>query len=117
MTMTAFAQGEIYARSIATLPDGLTPFTERDAAGRFIVSHSETGHHHLLDAEGVDVMERTTDVPEGVRILYAIVKEPTRLWQDAATPHDAHDVPPGIYEMRIAREFDPISAQARRVAD
>lgn len=115
--MKAFAQGEIYARKIDALPEGLAPFGERDRAGNWIVSHSETGHHHLLDAAGVDVMERTKDVPEGIRILYAIVKEPTRLWQDAATPHDAHEVPPGIYEMRIAREYDPITEQARRVAD
>jgi len=115
--MTAFAQGEIYARTIDALPEGLVPFTERDRAGRWIVSHSETGHHHLLDAPGVDVMERTTDVPEGMRILYAIVQEPTRLWQDASTPHDAHDLAPGIYEMRIAREYDPLMEQARRVAD
>lgn len=115
--MTAFAQGEIYARSIETLPDDLAPFSEKDAAGNWIISHSESGHHHLMDAPGVEVLERTKDVPDGMRILYAIVKQPTRLWQDAAVPHDAHDVAPGIYEMRIAREYDPIMEQARRVAD
>lgn len=115
--MTAFAQGEIYARSIAALPEGLAPFEERDSAGRWIVAHSETGHHHLLDAPGVEVMERTKDVPEGMRILYAIVSAPTRLWQDAQVPHEAHEIPPGIYELRIAREYDPIMDQARRVAD
>lgn len=114
--METFAQGEIFARKIEHLPDGLTPFGDRDAAGRWIISHSETGHHHLLDAEGVDVMERPA-APDGMRILYAIVKESTRLWQDAQVPHDAHDIPPGIYEMRMAREYDPLMEQARRVAD
>ncbi len=99
--MTAFAQGEIYARKIENTPDGLVPFTEKDTAGRWIISHSESGHHHLMDAPGVDVMERTTDVPEGIRILYAIVKEPTRLWQDAATPHDAHDVATKAKDRRV----------------
>jgi hypothetical protein len=89
--MTAFAQGEVYARTIEELPAGLSPFTERAASGAWIVSHSETGHHHLIDAPGVEVLERTTDVPEGMRILYAIVKEPTRMWQDAADAHEAHD--------------------------
>lgn len=115
--MTAFAQGEIYARKIETLPEGLAPFGEKDSAGCWIVGHSESGNHHLLDADGVTVMERTQDVPEGMRILYAIVEAPTRLWQDATTPHDAHEVPPGVYELRIAREFDPLMEQARRVAD
>lgn len=115
--MTTFAQGEIYARKIDTLPDRLTAFKERNANGEWIIAHSESGNHHLLSADGVDVMERTADVPSGMRILYAIVREPTRLYQDAATPHDAHDVDPGIYEFRIAREYDPLLEQARRVAD
>jgi hypothetical protein len=115
--MTAFAQGEIYARKIETLPEGLVAFTERSATGEWVISHSESGHHHLLGAEGVEVMERTTDVPKGMRILYALVKEPTKLYQDAAVPHGTHEVNPGIYEFRIAREYDPIMEQARRVAD
>jgi hypothetical protein len=115
--MTTFAQGEIYARKIDTLPDGLAAFTDRAESGDWIISHSESGHHHLIGAGGVDVMERTTDVPAGMRILYAIVKEPTRLYQDAGNPHEAHDMPAGIYEFRIAREYDPIVDQARQVAD
>lgn len=115
--MTAFAQGEIYARKIDTIPADLVAFTERNSAGDWIISHSESGHHHLLAADGVDVMERTKDVPAGMRILYAIVKEPTRLYQDAAVPHGEHIVPRGTYEIRIAREYDPIMEQARRVAD
>lgn len=113
--MKTFAQSEIYARQIDTLPDGLEPFTEKTKGGDWIISHSESGHHHLKPGDGVDVMERPTS--EGVRILYAIVKEPSRLFQDAAVPHDAHEVPPGVYEMRIAREYDPFMQQARRVAD
>lgn len=115
--MTAFAQGEIYARKISTLPSNLTAFKERNSQGQWIISHSESGHHHLLGADNVEVLERTADVPKGMRILYAIVKEPTRLYQDAAVPHDAHHVEPGIYEFRIAREYDPIMEQARQVAD
>lgn len=115
--MTAFAQGEIYARKIDTIPGDLVAFTERNGNGDWIISHSESGHHHLLGAAGVDVMERTKDVPSGMRILYAIVKEPTRLYQDAAVPHGEHIVAPGTYEIRIAREYDPLMEQARRVAD
>jgi len=115
--MTTFAQGEIYARKVNALPEGLEVFTERNKTGEWIISHSESGHHHLLGADGVEVMERTKDVPKGMRILYGIVKEPTELYQDAAVPHGKHDVDPGIYEFRIAREYDPIMEQARRVAD
>lgn len=115
--MTTFAQGEIYARKIENLPPGLVPFTERDSLGRWIVSHSESGNHHLLDADGVTVMEQTENLPSGMRILYALVKEPTRLWQDAGVPHGEHHIGVGIFELRIAREYDPIMQQAIRVAD
>ena len=115
--MNTFAQGEIYARKIEALPDGLSPFTEK-LAGAWIISHSESGHHHVIPEHGVTVMERTKDVPQGMRILYAIVDEPTQLRQDATDAHEAHDLDGGsIYEMRIAREYDPFADQARQVAD
>lgn len=117
MTNQTFAQGEIYARKIDELPDGLEAFSEKDANGAWIISHSESGHHHVIDAPGVMVMERTKDVPTGMRILYAIVDEPASLKQDAANAHEAHDMDLGIYEMRVSREYDPFLQQARRVAD
>ena len=52
-----------------------------------------------------------------MRILYALLEEPTRLVQDAVDAHGQHDLPAGIYEFRIAREFDPFVEQARMVAD
>lgn len=115
--MNTFAQGEIYARKIDELPDGLSAFNEKKG-NAFVISHSESGNHHVIDDAGVTVMERTTDVPKGMRILYAIVEAPTQLRQDAGVDaHEAHDLAPGIYEMRIAREYDPFTEQARRVAD
>lgn len=109
-------QGEIRIDQITDLPDlNMKPFDEKNAKG-FIISHSESGHHHILGGD-VEVMERTSDVPAGARILYAIVKEPTKLFQDAATPHQPVELDPGIYEMRIKREYDPFSEQARKVSD
>ena len=108
-------QGEIRIDLIEKLPDvQLKPFTEANEKG-VIISHSEQGHHHLLSGN-VEVMERV-NTPEGAKILQAIVKEPSKLWQDAATPHDTINLDPGIYEFRIKREFNPFEKQARRVAD
>ena len=91
-----------------------TKAAERAAKG-WIISHSESGSHHLLT--GGDVMERTSNVPAGMQILYAILENPEALIQDAATPHGGFDLPAGIFEFRISREFDPFAEQARRVAD
>jgi hypothetical protein len=108
------AQGEITIFRVAKLPNGLTPSTGGKTAKGLIISHSESGHHHVLTG-GADVLERV--MPNGMKALYAILDEPQALIQDAAVPHEPHALPPGIYEFRIAREFDPFAEQARRVAD
>lgn len=113
---TAIAnQGEIRIDRIDEIPEDKTQaFTERNDKG-FIISHSEQGHHHILGGD-VDVLERVS-APAGARILYAIVREPTKLFQDAAVPHQPIHLDPGIYEFRIKREFDPFAEQVRQVAD
>lgn len=108
-------QGEIRIDQVERFADAETkPFADKSEKG-FIISHSEQGHHHILGGD-VEVMERVK-APAGATILHAIVKEPTKLFQDAATPHDPISLEPGLYEMRIKREYDPFAEQARRVAD
>lgn len=117
MTTCIGQQGEVKINRIAALPGcAMGGVPERTADGAFIISHSEKGHHHVIGGD-VDVMERVADVPAGMRILYAIVREPTALRQTAASAHGAIALDPGIYELRIAREYDPFAEQARRVAD
>ena len=110
------AQGEITIIKLDAAPAGFTDMTpaERVASG-LIVSHSESGHHHVLTAG--DLRERTRDVPAGMKILYAILANPGELVQDAAVPHGKFALDAGFYEFRLAREFDALSEQARRVAD
>lgn len=110
------AQGEIIIARITELPEGLVPFADTDSAGRTIISHSESGNHHLLDMPGVTVLEKP-DAPEGMRILYALLDQPVRLFQDAPDAHGEHLLEPGIIEFRLAREFDPFAEEVRRVAD
>lgn len=111
------SQGEITFFVIeGPLPAGLLPFAEIDKHGRPIISHSESGHHHLLDAAGVTVLERP-NAPVGMRILYALLEKPVRLFQDAPDAHGEHILPAGVIEFRLAREHDPFSQQIRRVAD
>lgn len=109
------AQGECTIRRIDALPVSLeTKPVERTKAG-FIISHSEQGHHHILT--GGDVLERVDRVPEGMQIFFAILSEPQQFIQDAANPHGGYDLPAGIYEFRISREFNPFLDEARKVAD
>lgn len=109
------AQGEITIIKIDALPEGMTTKPVDRTRGGWIISHSESGHHHVLT--GGDVMERTDNVPAGMQKLYALLDVPASLVQDATVPHEGYDLAPGIYEFRISREYDPFAEQARRVAD
>lgn len=109
------AQGEVRIVKISAMPPAaeLRPITREK--GGTIISHSESGHHHILT--GGDVMERTANVPAGMRILYAILDAPESLVQTAPGAHGSYLLDPGIYEFRCSREFDPFANQARRVTD
>lgn len=109
------AQGEITIVQIDAIPANVATRAVERAAGGYIISHSESGHHHVL-TDG-EVMERVSDVPAGMQIIYALLDKPAALVQDAPVPHEGYDLAPGIYEFRISREFDPFAEQARRVAD
>lgn len=91
-----------------------TPFADKTADGAYIVGHSESGHNHLLEADGVTMLER---VSEGMKILYAIVDKPVALKQSAARPHEVQTVEPGKYIVGASLDYDPFTQQARRVAD
>lgn len=108
------AQGELTLLKVNKVPPGLRRVTAEN--GRVIVGHSETGHHHTV-SDTVEVYEAAT-VPAGMRILYAIVKGPSTL--DHARPFDTHEslgLQPGMYEIRIGREYDPYAEIARQQAD
>lgn len=111
-------QGEVKIFKIAELPPdiGKTKPLEKDGEGRHIVSHSEKGHHHVLPADA-DVMERVKDVPTGMQIIYAIVKNPGELVQTAQVSHDGFSLDVGTYEFRISRMYNHFLKEARRVAD
>lgn len=116
------AQGEITIWRIGDVPAksagraGYTPLALEN--GRYVIGHSETGHHHILrDVKGcaVDVMDRP---PEGMRILRAILEHPTSL--EHLRDHDTHEpiaLEPGEYEFRIAREHDHYAELARQSMD
>jgi hypothetical protein len=113
------AQGEITIIRLGDVPSNrkMTGTPLKPDGKHFVIGHSETGHHHVIDATdaSVTVLDRA---PEGMRILRAILESPTSL--DHQRDHDTHEsiaLPPGEYEFRIGREFDPYAEIARRQAD
>lgn len=106
MTYNVAAQGDVMLRR---LPDDAcregTPVTPE--GGYVIITHSETGHHHVMDADAVTLLERPQDkAPEGMEILRAIVSSPTPLVH--LRSHDTHApimFETGVYEVRHQREY------------
>jgi len=74
--MERFSQGEL---TFVKLPEDADmsgkAFADTDTDGRWIIGHSETGHHHVMDRAPVQIVERD-NAPIGVRILRLIVAEP-----------------------------------------
>lgn len=112
---TLGAQGEIRMYRIDAIPADAKP-VQREK-GHFIIGHSETGHHHVLEAKRVQVFESPT-APEGMRILYALLDSPGSLEHlRGHDTHAPHAFEPGAYMFRTDREYDPYAELARRVAD
>lgn len=109
------AQGEISIRRVEKMPALVKPMELE--GGKFIIGHSETGHHHVMDRQNKTVFE-STNAPEGMRVLYAVLEKASELTHERG--HDTHETiqfEPGIYEFRLGREYDPYAELARRVAD
>lgn len=98
---TVCAQGDVYIRRIKALPKGAVG---EKAAGRIIVAHSETGHHHDMDGECV-TMHR---LPDSIMDCFLVVEKPTAL--EHHRPTDTHEsimFEPGVYRVRRQREHTP----------
>ncbi len=104
------AQGDIYISKIAELPKGAIEVVPEN--GRHIVTHSETGHHHVMEREGV-TMHR---LPDSIMDCFLVVEKPTTLKH--LRPHDTHEpikFEKGIFHVRRQREYTPEGF--RRVED
>ncbi|CAB4140900.1 hypothetical protein UFOVP399_11 [uncultured Caudovirales phage] len=103
------AQGELTIFRIAALPEGIEPMAVTE--GRFIVGHSETGHHHVIDAApDVEVFVRKDDpLTMYLRILSEDVHEKkVKLRHERG--HDTHaplTFAPGIYQINVSQEYSP----------
>lgn len=104
------AQGDILIMRIDALPANTIPVEAEN--GKVIVTHSETGHHHVMDAATV-TMHR---LPDSIMDCLLVVGAPTPL--EHLRGHDTHEpimFAAGTYHVRRQREYTPEGF--RRVED
>lgn len=97
------AQGDIYIRRIDKLPEGTVVVPPE--RGRVIVTHSETGHHHVMEAECVELRK----LPDSIMDCFLVVKDGGADLEHLR-PTDTHEAihfAPGVYHVRRQREHTP----------
>ena len=103
------AQGDVHFKAIEKLPKGLRRV--EPVNNQLVVTHSETGHNHIMDATGATMYE--SDNPF---TCFLYIEQPTAL--EHLRPFDTHApimFQPGNYEVRRQREHVPEGF--RRVED
>lgn len=109
------AQGDVLFRRVQGMPNHVRPVAAE--RGEIIVTHSETGHHHVmvLDREETPAVEMFSTASNPL-VAWLRVYRPTVL--EHRRPHDTHEpimFAPGLYEVRRQREHTPEGW--RQVAD
>jgi hypothetical protein len=114
------AQGELHVERVDSLPDGVELRDgERDNNGDWIVGHSESGHHHVVEARLARLLENPRDpdtcylVCEADSPYFELVHRKPHSEDDPA--HAPLRSEPGIF--RVTRQSEVINRQRRRVMD
>ena len=105
------AQGELTITKLDKSPKNIGE-PVAPVHGKLIVGHSETGHHHVVDADcavltRIDVFTAYLNVSKLTQITH----------QREYDTHPPIELQPGMYEFRTGREFDPFEEVTRASAD
>ena len=101
------AQCDVYFTRVSALPAGVKKVTPEN--GQFIVAHSETGHHHVIDATPA-VEFFTTDDPLTAYLRVIEATEATEVALRHLRSWDTHEsiaFKPGVYKVRYESEHTP----------
>jgi hypothetical protein len=97
------AQGDIYIMKVCDeLPEDAVEV--KPEGDHVIVTHSETGHHHVMEKEHVKMYT----LPKSIMDCLLVVKEPTAL--EHLRSFDTHEpimFGKGTYRVRRQREYTP----------
>lgn len=104
--------GGVRHGEVALIPTNVTPDGKTLPKGEYILAHSETGHHHVL--EGTDF--QVTENVDG-RIFVQIFGDTALAHRKTHDKHRTIVLPPSILERYEMTEYDPRSEAIRKVTD
>lgn len=103
--MKSYIHGENILVPISEIPNG-----ERTQEKTYIVGHSETGHHHVLEGE--------FDVIKAFDELFLEVQKPSQLTHKKSFDvHQTLTIEPGTYKVVRAVEYNPFTKALQNVWD
>lgn len=104
------AQGDIMIVAVSAVPEKARLIESE--GGRFILAHSETGHHHIImERPGVKF-----SAMDEFRSYLTVTGDPADLVHERSfDTHETIRLPAGTYEIRRQREY--VSEGFRRAAD
>ena len=107
--------GEVILKEVLSLPKGAIL---KEETNKYVVAHSETGHHHILEVkEKVDMSKFKVYMHNGE--TYIEVPQMAELWHQKSGKdvHTPHKITPAIYKVNIKKEFDYFAGALRAVRD
>ena len=111
---TQAAQGDLLITRIDSIPDDAVKQAPEN--GKYVVAHSETGHHHVVEAESVEYFHAANDGDFAGQVAFLRVNEPVDLRHlRSFDTHAPIRVEPGNYRINRQREYTPEGF--RRAAD
>lgn len=108
MSTKAIRHGEVLLQPVTKFPKG-----KLEEHKTFIVGHSETGHHHVL--ESTNAFKVLTSDKDS---LWVEVLKPAKLvHKKSVDAHQTLPVKPGKYQIIYKTEYDPFQKIIRQVQD
>jgi hypothetical protein len=95
---------------VMLIPESSMPKTKATKYDAYIVGHSETGHHHVLQADMEIAVEKED--------LYVRLFQPGKLvHKKTVNRHNDLTVAPGVYKVVRKKEYGPFEKIMREVWD
>lgn len=105
-----YRHGEIFLQKVGELPEGKGKVSKLKS---FIVGHSETGHHHVLQSKTTFTVKEIENA-----FNYLVLDSPADIvHQKDVNTHETITVEPGIYKVIKKTEYNPFTGLLQDVWD